>query len=91
LNDNIRTTRDSSGRKGVLLERAGIAGDITEFDNYYDRQILDVNKSIDRLNEMLTRKEEQLYRQFAAMEKALQQLYSQSDWLITQMSMLNAK
>ena len=91
LNDNIRTTRDSSGRKGVLLERAGIAGDITEFDNYYDRQILDVNKSIDRLNEMLTRKEEQLYLKFAAMEKALQQLYSQSDWLIMQMSMLNAK
>lgn len=91
LNDNIRTTRDSSGCKGALLERAGIAGDISEFDNYYDRQILDVNKSIDRLNEMLTRKEEQLYLKFAAMEKALQQLYSQSDWLITQMSMLNAK
>ena len=91
LNDNIRTTRDSSGCKGALLERAGIAGDISEFDNYYDRQILDVNESIDRLNEMLTRKEEQLYLKFAAMEKALQQLYSQSDWLIMQMSMLNAK
>jgi flagellar capping protein FliD len=46
---------------------------------------------MDRLNEMLTRKEEQLYLKFAAMEKALQQLYSQSDWLIMQMSMLNAK
>ena len=28
LNDNIRTTRDSSGRKGTLLERAGIEGDL---------------------------------------------------------------
>lgn len=91
LNDNIRTTRDSSGRKGLLLERAGIVGDLTEYNNFYDRQIQDVNKSIDRLNEMLTRREEQLYRQFTAMEKALQQLYSQSDWLITQMNLLSAK
>lgn len=86
LNDNIRTTRDNSGRKGILLERAGIEGDITQFNNYYDRQINDVNKRIDSVNEMLTRKEEQYYRQFAAMEKALQQLYSQGDWLTAQMN-----
>lgn len=86
LNDNIRTTRDSSGRKGTLLERAGIEGDVTQFNNYYDRQINDVNKRIDRMNEMLFRKEEQYYRQFAAMEKALQQLYAQGDWLAMQMS-----
>ena len=89
LNDNIRTTRDNSGRKGILLERAGIEGDITQFNNYLDRQIKDVNKRIDRVNEMLIRKEEQYYRQFAAMEKALQQLYSQGDWLTMQMNQLN--
>ncbi|HHT46212.1 MAG TPA: flagellar filament capping protein FliD [Firmicutes bacterium] len=86
LNENIRTTRDSNGRKGILLERAGIEGDITQYNNYYDRQINDVNKRIDRMNEMLFRKEEQYYRQFAAMEKALQQLYSQGDWLMMQLS-----
>ncbi len=91
LNDNIRTTRDSSGHKGILLERAGIEGDITEYNNFYDRQINDVNKNIDRMNEMLQRKEEQLYLKFAAMEKALQQLYSQSDWLTSQLNMLSAK
>jgi len=90
LNDNIRTTRDKSGRKGLLLERAGIEGDLTEFNNYYERQIREVNKSIDRLNEILARREEQLYRQFAAMEKALQQLYSQGDWLAQQVSQLGS-
>ncbi len=90
LNDNIRTTRDNSGRKGILLERAGIEGDLSEINNFYDRKILEVNKSIDRVNEMLWRKEEQLYRQFTAMEKALQQLYAQGDWLMMQMSQWNS-
>ena len=86
LNDNIRVTRDNDGRKGALLERAGIEGDITQFNNYYDRQISDLNLKIDRVNEMLIRREEQYYRQFVAMEKALQQLYSQGDWLMMQLS-----
>ncbi len=85
INDNIRTLRDSSGRKGILLERAGIEGDISEFNNYYDKTILNINKQIDRLNEMLHRREDQYFRQFAAMEKALQQLYSQGDFLMMQM------
>ncbi|EEG76547.1 flagellar filament capping protein FliD [Dethiobacter alkaliphilus] len=85
LQDNIRTTRNSNGRKGVLLERAGIVGDTTEFDNYYDNQIKQVNRQIDRINEMLQRREEQYYRRFTAMEKALQQLHSQGDWLMMQL------
>ena len=89
LNDNIRTTRDRSGRKGILLEKAGIEGDISQFHNYYDRTILGVNRQIDRVNEMLHRKEDQYYRQFAAMEKALQQLYAQGDWLMMQMAQFN--
>ena len=89
LNDNIRTTRDSSGRKGILLEKAGIEGDISQYQNYYDRTILGVNQQIDRVNEMLQRKEDQYYRQFTAMEKALQQLYAQGDWLMMQMAQFN--
>ncbi|NLP37104.1 MAG: flagellar filament capping protein FliD [Firmicutes bacterium] len=85
LNDNIRTTRDKDGKKGILLERAGIEGDITEFRNFYDDRIKEVNKQIDRLNELFARKEEAYYRQFAAMEKALQQLYVQADYLMVQL------
>jgi flagellar hook-associated protein 2 len=86
LNDNIRTTRDNNGYKGILLERAGIEGDISEFRNYFDRQIGEINKHIDRVNAALQRKEEQYYRQFTALEKAQQQLYSQGDWLMMQLS-----
>lgn len=89
LSDNIRITRDSYGRKGFLLERAGVEGDTTQFNNYYDKQIADLNKSLDRLNEVLSRRESQYYRQFTAMEKALQQLYSQGDWLAAQMNQLS--
>jgi flagellar hook-associated protein 2 len=81
LNDNIRTTRDSGGRKGVLLEKAGIEGDSTHVNNLLDRQLRDVNRNISRVEEMLKHREEQYYRQFTAMEKALQELYSQGDWL----------
>lgn len=86
LSDNIRTTRDSQGRKGILLELAGIEGDLSEFQNFIDRQIREINERLDRLNEQLNRKEEQYYRQFTAMEKALQQLYSQGDWLTMQLT-----
>lgn len=86
LNDNIRTTRDQNGRKGILLEKAGIEGDLTQHNNFFDRSITDLNKRIDRVNEMLQRKEDQYYRQFTAMEKALQQLYAQGDWLMMQMN-----
>ncbi len=85
LNDYIRTSRDSNGKKGILLERAGIKGDITEFQNFYDNRIKEINQQIDRLNELLIKKEEAYYRQFAAMEKALQQLYAQSDYLMSQL------
>ncbi|MDW7651791.1 MAG: flagellar filament capping protein FliD [Bacillota bacterium] len=85
LNDNVRTTRDNGNRKGTLLERAGIEGDISEFNNYFNKQINQVNERIDKVNEMLIRKENQYYRQFTAMEKALQQLYAQGDWLASQL------
>ena len=86
LNKNIRTARDRNGHKGILLEKAGIQGDVSEFHNFIDRQIAEVNRRIDRMNEILDRKEAQYYRQFTAMEKALQQMYVQSDWLTMQLN-----
>ena len=86
LNDNIRTTRNSAGRKGILLERAGIEGDITQFNNFFNRQIDTVNSRIDRMHEILYRREEQYHRQFLAMERALQQLHAQGDWLLMQLN-----
>lgn len=49
-----------------------------------DKDVLNMNKKIDDLNDMLVRKENSYYAKFANMEKMLQQMYSQSNWLSQQ-------
>jgi flagellar hook-associated protein 2 len=68
--------------KGMLLERAGIEGDTTQHNNFLDNRLKEVNKRIDRMEDIFRRREDHYYRQFAAMEKALKELYSQGDWLM---------
>jgi len=84
LLDNIRTT----GGRGILVERAGLAGDRTEVTNAFSTRINRLDTRINRLNELMTRREEQLFRQFTAMETALGQLYAQGDWLAAQIGSL---
>lgn len=84
LLDNIRTT----GGRGILVERAGLAGDRTEATNSFSTRINRLDTRIDRLNELMIRREEQLFRQFTAMESALGQLYAQGDWLAAQIQSL---
>lgn len=84
LLDNIRTT----GGRGILIERAGLAGDTTEVANSFSTRINRLDTRINRMNELLARREEQLFRQFTAMETALGQLYAQGDWLAAQIQSL---
>ncbi len=86
LQNYIRITRNQQGQKGLLLERAGIEGDLSEYSNTFDARIAQVNSRMEQVNAMLARKEEQYYRQFSAMEQALQQLYAQGDWLMAQLN-----
>ena len=82
--DSIRTSRDASGLKGILLERAGITSDLSEYKNTLTEQIA---KKDDLINELLIRNsatEQRYYKQFAAMETALNQMNSQSAWLTQQ-------
>lgn len=85
MQDNIRTTRDSNGYKGMLLEKAGISGDITEFNNFLNDSIEEKDKMIDNLLSKLVTKENMLYARFTAMERALSQMNNQSSWLGQQM------
>jgi len=80
LDDNIRTI----GGKGKLLERAGIPGDATEFDNMLYDQIKDYNEDIDALIKKLADKEERYFAKFTAMEKYISQMNAQSNWLFMQ-------
>lgn len=86
IQDNIRVTRDSKGNKGKLLEKAGITGDVTEFNNIMNKSIQEKDTLIDKLLDKLVSKENSLYAKFTAMEKALNQLNSQSSWLSQQFS-----
>jgi len=89
LKDYVRTTRDASGRKGILLEKAGIAGDTSDITNTIYKEISEYDKEISRLTQLLIQKENTYYAKFIAMEKALSQMNSQSNWLMAQLGMGN--
>ncbi|MGE5630859.1 MAG: flagellar filament capping protein FliD [Caulobacteraceae bacterium] len=84
LQDYIRTSRDSNNKKGMLLERAGITGDASEYQNMLADQIKAKEASIETLLDRMTEKEDRYYKQFTAMETALNQMNSQSAWLSQQ-------
>lgn len=81
IEDNISTT----GEKGILLKKAGMEGDRTEFDNFLKEKVDDYDDRIDDLLEDLARKEDYYYNMFAKMEQALSRMNSQSAWLTSQM------
>lgn len=85
IQDNIRTARDADGYKGALLEKAGIKGDLSEFRNIMNEEILRKDTLIDTLLDKLVDKEDALYRKFTAMETALSRMNSQSSWLSQQL------
>lgn len=84
MQDYIRTTRNSEGQKGYLLEKAGIVGDYSEFTNLLSKEINEKETLINTLLDKLTDKENRYYAQFTAMEKALSQMNAQSAWLAQQ-------
>lgn len=80
LEDNIRTI----GGKGKLLQKAGITGDRTEFDNLLYDEIDGYDKDIASLLDRLADKEERYYAKFTAMEAAISRMSAQSSWLSSQ-------
>lgn len=85
IQDNISIMMDSSGNKGLLLEKAGIVGDSTERTSILSKQIIKDEKLIFEWENRLLSKEESLYKKFTAMERALSKLNSQSSWLSQQL------
>lgn len=86
IQDNIRTSRDSSGKKGFLVEKAGITGDLSDVYNTLNTDIsrieLDMEDEADRLDD----KQTAYYKKFAALETAINKMNSQSSWLSSQFS-----
>ncbi|MDD4504534.1 MAG: flagellar filament capping protein FliD, partial [Clostridiaceae bacterium] len=84
IQDSIRTIRNKDDKKGILLEIAGIAGDVTEFDSMIVDEIKNKDKQINEQLVRLYNKETAYYQKFASMESALSQMNSQSAWLSQQ-------
>ncbi|WP_139904162.1 flagellar filament capping protein FliD [Clostridium thermarum] len=87
LQDNVRTVRDSSGRKGTLLEKAGLVGDFSEFNNTLYSELKRHDERISALTEKLADMENRYYLQFSKLESAMNSLNSQSNWLMQQLGM----
>jgi len=84
LQDFVRLTRNSNGRKGTLLERAGFTGSITEFQNEMNTQMRGIDNRIDTALDGMERNEQRYWRQFTALEDAIQRMNAQSAWLAQQ-------
>jgi flagellar hook-associated protein 2 len=84
LSDYVRTTRNAAGQKGILLEKAGIINDMSDFNNSIQFLINDKDTAINDLTDKLKIKEDAYYRQFSAMETALNRMNSQSSWISQQ-------
>ncbi len=74
INDNIKTTGD---HKGYLIRKAGKSGKIDVSSDLY-KKIKASDKKIAKLIDMMSRKEDNYYRQFAAMEAAMQRYQAQA-------------
>ena len=78
LNDFVRTTRDKDGKKGIFLEIAGIKGDSTLNENAISRELKEQDRKIDKLNDLISNREDRYYKQFTRLETALTKLQAQS-------------
>ncbi|NLJ25484.1 MAG: flagellar filament capping protein FliD [Firmicutes bacterium] len=65
---------------GILAEKQESIGSLMK----------DIDRQIERLEDRIARKEENLVRQFTALEKVLTNLQTQSDWLTQQINQLSA-
>lgn len=81
INDYVRTTRDSSGNKGILIEKAGIENDITNINNILSTKTREYDDRIADLVDYLANKEQYYYAMFSRMETALSQMSSQQSSL----------
>ncbi len=77
LQDSISTYRDNSGKKGILLEKAGMEGDATEYSNSITEDIYDYEDAIAAMIDKLNDKEDAYYARFTAMETYINQMNSQ--------------
>lgn len=88
ISDIVKNTINKTGIKGTLIELAGSPEDGYKGTSSYSKRISNLSETITQLNDRLTMEQDRYWSQFTAMEKALSQLNSQSDWMTQQFSSL---
>jgi len=83
IKDYVRTSRDTNGRKGILIEKVGVKDDASYYSNYFTDKIGDMDDRIDSMIDFLADKENSYYMMFARMESALSQMESQYNSLLS--------
>lgn len=91
IEDHISTIRDKDGRKGILLEKAGVEGDLSEFENSLAKSIRSYDERINEFLEKLAKKEEEYYRQFSRLETYMNRMNTQMDWLVAQITSMSKR
>lgn len=85
LNDNISTIRNKNGLKGTLLEKAGIEGDLSQYNSSLSKEISSYDERISEMYTKLAEKEESYYNKFSTLEKYMSQMSSQLNYLLSSM------
>jgi len=80
LQDYARTSTIEN-RKGALLEKAGITGDRSAYNNTLTNQIREYEIKIGRMYEDYYDMEDRYYAQFAVLERLINDMNTQSAWL----------
>jgi len=85
INDILKDYTRATDGKGALLKKAGIQGDSTDKKNILTEYMEQKDKVIKDMERKLSEREKRLYKQFAQLEKAMNQMNAQSSWLAQQL------
>ncbi|MBM7854200.1 flagellar hook-associated protein 2 [Desulfohalotomaculum tongense] len=82
-----RLSDDLTDAISTIIDKAGTSGSKIDDKSFIGRHIGRIEKDIDRWEERLKEIEDRYWRQFTAMEKAINQMNQQSMWLMQQFGM----
>lgn len=83
--DYTRTQKNVNGKMGIFVEKAGIKGTTSEINNNLYKELEKREKTIKEMEDRLVERENRYYYQFAQLEKYMNQMNSQSSWLVQQL------
>lgn len=79
------TLNNYIGSEGLLIKKAGYTNSRWAYDNQLSKSIESKNTTIKEMQNRLYDKQERYYKMFAALEKNMNNLNSQSNWLYSQL------